>query len=199
MRYFSPDLDISTFNRPFHTILRAERSAHVFQRRNEPRNSKTAMIRRFCRKYCVISLPSQILRRLSALFTLFYVKNVSHTFSSAETSPERQKSQLIVDFAENYALFLSRLRYCDIQMLFSLTYTCRTQCTGFPAPNQVKVDKNLNHSQILTKIMRYFFPVLDIATTKRPLHTILREERIAHVFQRRNKPRTSKIAIIRRF
>ena len=60
MRYFSPDLDISTFNRPLHTILRAERSAHVFQRRNKPRNSKIAMIRRFCRNYCVISLPSWI-------------------------------------------------------------------------------------------------------------------------------------------
>ena len=156
------------------------------------------MIRRFCRKLCVISLPSYILR-LITLLTQFYGKNVSHTFSSAETSPETIKSQLFVDFVENYALFLSRLRYFDISNPFSLHYTCRTQCTGFPAPNQVQVDKNLNHSQILTKIMRYFFPVLDIATTERPLHTILREERIAHVFQRRNKPRTSKIAIIRRF
>ena len=58
VRYFDIVGDISTFNRLFHTILRAERSAHVFQRRNKPRNSKIAMIRRFCRKLCVISLPS---------------------------------------------------------------------------------------------------------------------------------------------
>ena len=98
MRYFSPDLDISTFNRLFHTILRAERSAHVFQRRNKPRNYK-----------------------------------------------------------------------------------------------------HRNDSSILSKIMRYFSPDLDISSFNRLFHTILRAERSAHVSQRRNKPRTSKIAIIRRF
>ena len=148
MRYFSPDLDISTFNRPPHTILREERSAHVFQRRNKPRNYKIEIIRRFCCKLCVISLPSWILRRLIALLTQFYVKNGVHTFSSVETGPETLKSQWFVDFVE---------------------------------------------------ILRYFSPVLDIATIKRPLHTILRAERRAHVFQRRYKPRNYKIAIIRRF
>ena len=38
MRYFSPDRDISSFKRSFHCIMRAERSARVFQRRNKPRN-----------------------------------------------------------------------------------------------------------------------------------------------------------------
>ena len=126
MRYFSPDLDISTFKRLFHTILRAERSAHVFQRRNKPRNSKIAMIRRFCIKYCVISLPSWILRRLNALLTQFYVQNVPHTVSSAETSPEREKSKSFVDFDENYALFFPRLRYCDDETPSSHNFTCRT-------------------------------------------------------------------------
>ena len=97
MRYFSPVLDISTFNR---------------------------------------------------IFTQIYVQNVVHTFSSAETSPETIKSQLFVDFDKNYALF---------------------------------------------------FPDLDISTFNRLFHTILRAERSAHVFQRRNKPRNYKIAIIRRF
>ena len=58
MRYFSPVLDIATFNRLFHTILRAERSAHVFQRRNKPQNYKIAIIRRFCRKLCVFIPPT---------------------------------------------------------------------------------------------------------------------------------------------
>ena len=38
-RYFSPVWDISTFKRSFHCIMRAERSARVFQRRNKPRHS----------------------------------------------------------------------------------------------------------------------------------------------------------------
>ena len=113
MRHFSPVLDISTFNRTFHTILRAERSAHVFQRRNKPRNSKIAIIRRFCRKLRVISIPFKIFRHFKSLLTPLYLQNVVHRLSSAESSPGGQKSQSFVDFDENYALFLSRLRYCD--------------------------------------------------------------------------------------
>ena len=45
MRYFSPVLDIATIKRPFNTILRAERNAHVFQHRYKPRNYKIAIIR----------------------------------------------------------------------------------------------------------------------------------------------------------
>ena len=107
LRYF-------TFNRPFHTILRAERSVHVFQRRNKPRNYIIAIIRRFCRKLCVISIPFKIFRHFKSLFTPLYLQNVVHTFSSAETSPELQKSQLFVDFDKNYTLFFPRLRYFDI-------------------------------------------------------------------------------------
>ena len=69
----------------------------------------------------------------------------------------------------------------------------------FPPSNQAQKVKNRNDSRILSKILRYFSPVLDIATIKRPPHTILRAERSPHVFQRRNKPRNYKIAIIRRF
>ena len=126
MRYFSPDLDISTFNRLFHTILHAERSAHVFQRRNKTRNSKIAMIRRFCRKLRVISIPFKIFQDFKTLLTPLFLQNVVHMFSSVETSPETLKSHLFVDFVENYALFLSRLRYFKISKPFSLHYTCRT-------------------------------------------------------------------------
>ena len=48
-----------------------------------------------------------------------------------------------------------------------------------------------NDSLILKKIKRYFFPVCDIATLKRYVHCIMREERSARIFQRRNKPRHS--------
>ena len=107
LRYF-------TFNRPFHTILRAERSVHVFQRRNKPRNSKIAIIRRFCRKLRVISIPFKIFQHFITLLTPLYLQNVVHRLSSAETSPEREKSKSFVDFDENYALFFPRLRYFDI-------------------------------------------------------------------------------------
>ena len=55
----------------------------------------------------------------------------------------------------------------------------------------------VTHSSILTKIMRYFSPVRDIATFKRTLHCVMvRAECSARVFHRRNKPRNSRIAII---
>ena len=101
MRYFSPILDIATIKRPLHTILRAERSAHVSQRRNKPRTSKIAIIRRFCRKLSVISIPFKIFRHFKTVFTPFYMQNVVHALSSVETSPETQKSQSFVDFDED--------------------------------------------------------------------------------------------------
>ena len=114
MRYFSPDLDISTFNRTFHTILRSERSAHVFHHRNKPRSYKIAIIRRFCRKLRVISIPFKIFQHFKTLLTPLYLQNVVHRLCSAESSPGRQKSQSFVDFDENYALFFPRFRYFDI-------------------------------------------------------------------------------------
>ena len=49
------------------------------------------------------------------------------------------------------------------------------------------------------KIKHYFFPVCDISMFKRSFHGIMRAERSARVFQRRNKPTHTEIAIIRRF
>ena len=46
-RYSFPVCDVSTFNRSFHSILHAERSARVFQCRKMPRNTQIAIIRRF--------------------------------------------------------------------------------------------------------------------------------------------------------
>ena len=76
-----------------------------------PGHTQIAIIRRFCRKLCVISLPFEIFRRWYALFTPFYMQNVVHAFSSVETNRDTRKSQSYVDFDENWALFLSRLRY----------------------------------------------------------------------------------------
>ena len=56
-----------------------------------------------------------------------------------------------------------------------------------------------NHSPILTKIKRNFFPVCDISTFKRYFLRIMREERSTRAFERRNRPRHTQIAIIRRF
>ena len=56
-----------------------------------------------------------------------------------------------------------------------------------------------NDSPILTKIKRYFFPVCDISTFKRYFLRIMRAERSTLAFQRRNMPRHTQIAIIRRF
>ena len=100
--------------------MRAERSAHVFQRRNKPRHLQIANIRRFCPNLCVILLPIVIFRRLNALFTALCVQIVVHAISSVETSPDTRKSQSLVDSDNNYALFLSRLRYFDVSTHLSL-------------------------------------------------------------------------------
>ena len=114
MRNFSPDRDISSFKRYFHCMMRAERSARDFQRRNKPRHKQIAFIRRLCPNLCVIPLPVEILRRLNALFTALCVQIVVHAISSVETSPDTRKSQSFIDFDDNYTLFLSHLIYFGV-------------------------------------------------------------------------------------
>ena len=129
--------------------MRAERSARVFQRRNQPRHKQIAIIRRFCPNLCVIPLPIEIFRRLNALFTALCVQDV--VFDCSATS------------------------------------------------KQAQTQANRNHSSILSKFMRYFSPHRDISSFKGYFHCIMRAERSARVFQRRNKPRHKQIEIIRRF
>ena len=56
-----------------------------------------------------------------------------------------------------------------------------------------------NDSPILTKIKRNFYPGWDISTFKRYFLCIMRAERSARAFQRRNKPTHTQILIIRVF
>ena len=86
-----------------HLSLHAERSARVFHCRNKPRHTKIAIIHRFWRQLCAISLPFEIFRRLNALFTALCVQIVVHALSSVETSPDTSKSQSFVDFVQIYA------------------------------------------------------------------------------------------------
>ena len=120
MRYFSPILYISAFKRYFHCIMRTDHSARDFQRRNELRHTKIAIFHRFWRQLFVISLPFEIFRILNAIFTALCVPNVVHALSSVETSPDTRKSQSFVDSDNNYALFLSRLRYFVVSTHLSL-------------------------------------------------------------------------------
>ena len=99
------------FKRSFQCIMRAERSARVFRRRNKPRYTQIAIIRRFCRKLSDISLPLEILRRLNARFTALFVQNVVHAFSIVETRPETRKSQSFADFKKIKRYFFP---VCDI-------------------------------------------------------------------------------------
>ena len=64
-RYLSPISDISTFKRSFHCIMLLECSARGFQRRNELRYRQIAIIRQFCRKLSVFSLPFEWICRLN--------------------------------------------------------------------------------------------------------------------------------------
>ena len=100
--------------------MRAERSARVIQRRNKPRHTQIAIIRRLWSKLSSISLPFEIFRSLNAIFTALCVQIVVHAFSSVETSPDTRKSLSFVDSDNNYALFLLRLRYFVVSTHLSL-------------------------------------------------------------------------------
>ena len=100
-RYFFPVCDNSTIKRYFHCIMSAERSTRVFQRRIRHRHTQIAIIRRFWKRLRDIFIPFEIIPRLNALFTPFYMQTVVHAISSVETRPETRKSQLLVDVDED--------------------------------------------------------------------------------------------------
>ena len=91
--HFSPVWGISTLIRSFHSSLHAELTAYAFQRRNKPRQTQTTIVRRFCRKLCVISNPFQIFRRLNAHFTPFYMQNVVHACTEASKQAQTQANR----------------------------------------------------------------------------------------------------------
>ena len=66
-------------------------------------------------------------------------------------------------------------------------------------PVYTQTGENSNNSSILTTIMRNFSPVWNISSFKRSFHCIMRAGRSVRDFQRRNKPRHTQIAIVRRF
>ena len=122
--------------------MRAEHSTHVFQRRNKPRHMQIAIIRRYCQNLCVIPLPIEIFRRLNALFTALCMQIEVHALASVETIPETSKSQSFVDSDNNYALFLSRLRYFDVSTHLSLHAERRTRvfhCRNKPRHTQIAI------------------------------------------------------------
>ena len=75
---------------------------------------------------------------------------------------------------------------------------CRTQRTRFPLSKQAQTHENSNNSAILTITIRYFSPIKYISAFKRSFHCIMRADRSARAFHRRNKPRHKQIAIVRR-
>ena len=122
--------------------MRAERTARVFQHRNKPRHKKIAIVRRYCPNLCVIPLQIEIFLRLNALFTALCVQIVVHGISSAETNPDTRKSQSLVDSHNNYALFLSRLRYFDVSTHLSLHAERRARvfhCRNKPRYTQIAI------------------------------------------------------------
>ena len=164
MRYFSPDRDISSFKRYFHCIMRAERSARDFRRRNKPRHKQIAIIRRFYPNLCVIPLPIEIFRRLNEIFTALCVQNVVHDWSAASKQAHTHANR-------NHWSILTKIKryFSPVPDISTFEHTPHSNMHAersarvFQRRNKNQTHKNSNNSSILTTIMRYFSPVWDIS------------------------------------
>ena len=76
-----------------------------------PNTRKSQSFFDFLQNYVLFLSRLRYSRRLHARFTSFYMQNVVYAFSSVERRPSTRTSQSFVDFFQDYALFLSRLRY----------------------------------------------------------------------------------------
>ena len=129
------------------------------------------------------------------MFTALCVQNVVHAFSSDETSPDtRNHSPILTKIKRNF------YPVCNISM-FKRYFLCimraERSVRAFQPRNRPRHTQIGNHSPILTKIKRNFYPVCNISMFKRYFLCIMRAERSALVFQRRNKPTHTQITVIR--
>ena len=200
MGYFSHVRDIATFKRTLHCVMRAERSVRAFHRRNKPRNPLIAIIRRLRRKLCVISHPFEIIRRLNALFHCIMRAERSARVVRRRNKPRYRQNAFIRRFwrilrviSLPFEIFRRLNALCTALCMQNVVHACP------PTSKQAQTHANCNNLSISSKIMRYFSPVGDISTFKRSFHCIMRAERSALVFRRRNNPRHTQYAIIRRF
>jgi putative ribosome biogenesis GTPase RsgA len=192
--------DISTFKRPNHSILYAERRARQIKRQHKRNNSQKAIIRRFLTKNA---------RNFRPVGDISTFKRPNHSILYAERSArqikrrhKRHNSQTAI-IRPFLTKTLSEIRPVGDISTFkrphhSILYAERSA-------RQIKRRHKRNNSQtaiirpFLTKTLSEIRPVGDISTVKRPNHSIIPAERRARRINRRHKRNNSQIAIIRRF
>ena len=115
MRYSTPELDISSFKRCFHYIVRAERSVWLFcSVKTSPHTSKSQSFVDIV-QICALFLSDRDISSFKRSFhCIMRAGRSAWLFCNVETSPHKRKSQSFVDSDNNYALFLSRLSYFDV-------------------------------------------------------------------------------------
>ena len=87
----------------------------IFSVERSPTMRKMRPFTRFWRKLCVISLLSEIFRRLNAISIVFYTPNASHVVFRRRNKPNCAKNATnLLDFDENCALNRSCWRYFDV-------------------------------------------------------------------------------------
>ena len=143
--------------------MRAERSAHVFQRRNKPRHTKIAIIHRFWWQLCVISLQLKIFRCLYAVFTALSVQNVVHAFSSFETSPDTRNSNyssILTTIMRNFSPVwdissFKRPSHCIMRVERNAWLFCNVETGTHTSKSQSFVESDNNYALFLSRL-RYF-------------------------------------------
>ena len=111
---------------------------------------------------------------------------------SIETRPAARKTQPLSDSIENYALFLSRLRYLTFKRSFYSIINAELSARDFQPGNKPSSSQD-------TIFLPYFFPVCDISTFNRSLHSILHPNRSARLSHRQYLPSSSQNAMFRQF
>ena len=114
VRYTSPFKTFRRINANF-TPLYMQNVVHTFSStKKRPKSRKSQSFVDFGENCASFHSRLKYLLRLNANFTPFCMQNVVNTFASTEKRPKTRKSQSFVDFDENCALFLSRLKYFDV-------------------------------------------------------------------------------------
>jgi hypothetical protein len=193
---FLYDGDISTFKRPFHSLLHAKCRARHLRRRNKPTFSHNAIFHPILTKiYCTFLYVGAISTSKGSFHSLLHAKCSARYFQRRNKPTFSHNAIFHPILTKIYCNFLYVRANSTFKRSFHSLLHAKCSARHVQRRNKPTFSHNAIFHPILTKIYCNLLYVEDISTCKRSFHSLLHAKCSACYFQRRNKPTFSQNAI----
>jgi hypothetical protein len=197
---FLYDGDISTFKRPFHSLLHAKCRARHLRRRNKPTFSHNAIFHPILTKiYCTFLYVGAISTSKGSFHSLLHAKCSARYFQRRNKPTFSHNAIFHPILTKIYCNFLYVRANSTFKRSFHSLLHAKCSARHVQRRNKPTFSHNAIFHPILTKNANNFLPDRDISMPKRTNCCILRVERAACRNKRQEKPNKSQKTITRRY